>query len=72
MNRSKIQKTTKPENPYFCPVKDPETGKKCGKLMNEIDSGYYSIYGMCRDCFNKYNSHVSEVDNYDKNSINEV
>ncbi len=47
-----------PLNPFFCPVKDPETKEQCGKLMGPWDTYCYNIYGMCEDCFRKYNKHV--------------
>jgi len=51
----KKDKDYKPLTPNFCSVKDPETGKKCGKFMRSWDIMFYDQYGMCEDCYLKYN-----------------
>lgn len=58
---SKIERTEAPINPHFCPVLDPDTEEKCNKFMRKWDLIFYQKYGMCEDCFNKYNSHVDEI-----------
>ena len=45
----------KPLTPNFCPCKDEETGKKCGKFMRHWDIMFYDQYGMCEECYHKYN-----------------
>ena len=51
----KKDKDYKPLTHNFCSVKDPETGKKCGKFMRSWDIMFYDQYGMCEDCYLKYN-----------------
>ena len=45
----------KPLTPNFCPCKDEETGKKRGKFMRHWDIMFYDQYGMCEQCYLKYN-----------------
>ena len=45
----------KPLTPNFCPCKDEETGKKCGKFMRHWDIMFYDQYGMGEQCYLKYN-----------------
>jgi len=48
----------KPLNPWFCPMKDPDTKEVCGKMMSNWDDMFYNSYGMCQDCAQKYNPHL--------------
>ena len=50
-----------PLSPYFCPCKDPETSKKCGKYLDEWDALFFNQYGMCADCVKKYNAHIEDI-----------
>jgi hypothetical protein len=59
-------KIIKNSRPWFCEVKDPETGIRCGRLLKEIDDGYIELYGMCRECFYKYNPQLTEIENEEK------
>jgi len=60
-NWSKIKRESAPINPNFCPVIDEDTEKKCNNFMRNWDLHYYQQYGMCEECFKKYNSHVEEI-----------
>tara|TARA_B100000749_G_C18343431_1_gene430073 strand:+ start:676 stop:960 length:285 start_codon:yes stop_codon:yes gene_type:complete len=51
----KKDKDWKPLLPHFCPALDPETEKKCGKFMGHWDIYFYQQYGMCEQCYLKYN-----------------
>jgi hypothetical protein len=44
----------KPLNPNFCDHIIPESGKKCGRFLNEWNTLFYRQYQMCEDCYNKY------------------
>jgi hypothetical protein len=48
-------KDWKPLTPNFCPCVDPETEKKCGNFMRSWDIMFYDQYGMCEECYLKYN-----------------
>ena len=50
-----------PRVPMFCPCKDPDTEEKCGNVMYNWDEMFYDQYGMCEECYLKYNSHKEEV-----------
>ena len=62
----------KPRVPTFCTVIDPETNKRCGKFMLNWDEMFYDQYGMCEDCYLKYNKHVDEVKEKIGNKVGEV
>jgi len=47
---------------FFCPVKDPDTGQRCNRLLAEKDELFMSSYGMCSECFKKYNNHIDEIE----------
>lgn len=51
-----------PSRPFFCPCKDPETGEKCGKMMDMWDDISYNKHGMCEKCVKKYNPHLDVPD----------
>ena len=53
-------------------VVDPETNKRCGKFMRNWDEMFYNQYGMCEDCYLKYNSHVDEIKEKLDNAAGEV
>ena len=62
MRKTKLWKKTvkkdegyKPLTPNFCPLVDPETEKKCGNFMRSWDIMFYDQYGMCEQCYLKYN-----------------
>ena len=59
-------------NDKFCTVIDPETNKRCGKFMRNWDEMFYEKYGMCEDCYLKYNSHIEEVKQKLDNEVGEV
>jgi hypothetical protein len=61
----KKDKDYKPLTPNFCSVKDPETGKKCGNFMRSWDIMFYDQYGMCEECYLKYNDPEMETKNDD-------
>ena len=46
---------------WFCKCRDEETGVVCKKLLRDIDDVFVSNYGMCSDCFLKYNNHLPEL-----------
>ena len=48
-------------NPFFCPCIDPDTGKKCGRLLEQWGEFFYREYGMCENCFSKYNCHIEDL-----------
>ncbi len=48
--------------PWFCGCKDPETGKKCNKLLDALDDGFIENYGFCKCCFVKYNCHIDQIE----------
>lgn len=50
----------KPLMPWFCPVKDPVSGEKCGKMMGIWDNMTYDRFGMCEECTQKYNPQLFE------------
>lgn len=52
----------KPMTPNFCPCKDPDTDKKCGKYMEHWDQMFYEQYGMCENCFKKHNDHIEGLE----------
>jgi hypothetical protein len=55
-----------PLNPWFCPVKDPDTKEKCGAMMGIWDDMAYKQFGMCEACAKKYNPHLfsGELDDF--------
>lgn len=58
---SKIKRESAPINPNFCPVVHEDTNEKCNKYMGSWDLQFYHQYGMCEDCFHKYNSHIEKI-----------
>lgn len=48
--------------PWFCPCEDPETGEKCNNMMGHWDQMFYEKYGMCQECFEKYNPQVKAIE----------
>jgi len=61
-------KQVKASRHWFCPVKDPDTGKRCDRLLTKKDELFMSSYGMCSECFKKYNDHVDGI----KEKVNDV
>jgi len=59
MNLEKLKKVI--NRPLFCPCKSPETGKRCKKIMTDVDDNCFEWYGMCEECYLKYNSHKEEI-----------
>ena len=45
----------KPLTPNFCPCVSPDTNKKCGNFMRNWDIMFYDQYGMCEECYLKFN-----------------
>ena len=70
--KTKVGKNYSPRIPTFCTVVDPETNKRCGKFMRNWDEMFYNQYGMCEDCYLKYNSHVDEIKEKLDNAAGEV
>ena len=70
--KTKVGKNYSPRIPTFCTVVDPETNKRCGKFMRNWDEMFYNQYGMCEDCYLKYNSHVDEIKEKLGNAAGEV
>ena len=56
-----VGKANEYRTPWFCSVKDPDTGEKCGKLMGVWDNMWHEKYGMCENCVTKYNPHLVEA-----------
>ena len=50
-----------PRIPMFCPCRDPDTDKRCGNVMRNWDEMFFEQYGMCEECYLKYNSHKEEI-----------
>jgi|10_taG_2_1085330.scaffolds.fasta_scaffold01827_10 hypothetical protein len=48
------KKTSKPLNPTFCPIIHEDAEKKCGNMLTGYDGLFFNQYGMCEECFNKY------------------
>ena len=69
---TKVGENYSPRIPTFCTVIDPETNKRCGKFMRNWDEMFYEKYGMCEDCYLKYNSHIEEVKEKLDNAAGEV
>ena len=69
---TKVGENYSPRIPTFCTVIDPETNKRCGKFMRNWDEMFYEKYGMCEDCYLKYNSHIEEVKEKLENAAGEV
>ncbi len=69
---TKVGKNYSPRVPMFCTVIDPETNKRCGKLMGNWDEMFYEKYGLCEDCYLKYNDHVDAVKEKLDNEAGEV
>ena len=49
------------DNPWFCSARDPDTNKKCGRVLSNWDMMFYNQYGMCEKCWQKYNPHIEEL-----------
>ena len=71
-DKTKVGKNYSPRIPTFCTVVDPETNKRCGKFMRNWDEMFYNQYGMCEDCYLKYNAHVDEIKEKLDNAAGEV
>ena len=69
---TKVGENYSPRIPTFCTVIDPETNKRGGKFMRNWDEMFYEKYGMCEDCYLKYNSHIEEVKEKLDNAAGEV
>ena len=69
---TKVSKDWKPMVPTFCTVIHPDTGKRCGNFMRNWDEMFYEQYGMCEECYLKYNSHVDEIKQKMNNELGEV
>ena len=46
--------------------------KKCNKFMRNWDEMFYNQYGMCEDCYLKYNAHIDTVKEKLDNEAGEV
>ena len=71
-DKTKVPENYSPRIPTFCAVVDPETNKKCNKFMRNWDEMFYNQYGMCEDCYLKYNAHVDAVKEKLDNKTGEV
>ena len=69
---TKVSKEWKPMVPTFCTVIHPDTGKRCGNFMRNWDEMFYEQYGMCEECYLKYNSHFDEIKQKMNNELGEV
>ena len=69
---TKVSKDWKPLVPAFCTLVHPDTGKRCGNYMRNWDEMFYEKYGMCEECYLKYNSHVDEIKQKLNNELGEV
>ena len=71
-DKTKVSENYSPRVPTFCTVVDPETNKKCNKCMRNWDEMFYNQYGMCEDCYLKYNAHIDTVKEKLDNKAGEV
>ena len=71
-DKTKVPENYSPRIPTFCRVVDPETDKKCNKFMRNWDEMFYNQYGMCEDCYLKYNAHIDTVKEKLDNEAGEV
>ena len=71
-DKTKVPENYSPRIPTFCAVVDPETNKKCNKFMRNWDEMFYKQYGMCEDCYLKYNAHVDAIKEKLDNKTGEV
>ena len=71
-DKTKVPENYSPRIPTFCAVVDPETNKKCNKFMRNWDEMFYNQYGMCEDCYLKYNAHIDTVKEKLDNKAGEV
>ena len=71
-DKTKVPENYSPRIPTFCVVVDPETIKKCNKFMRNWDEMFYNQYGMCEDCYLKYNAHIDTVKEKLDNKAGEV
>ena len=71
-DKTKVPENYSPRIPTFCAVVDPETNKKCNKFMRNWDEMFYNQYGMCEDCYLKYNAHVDAIKEKLDNKTGEV
>lgn len=71
-DKTKVPENYSPRIPTFCTVVNPETNKKCNKFMRNWDEMFYNQYGMCEDCYLKYNAHVDAVKEKLDNKTGEV
>ena len=71
-DKTKVPENYSPRIPTFCAVVDPETNKKCNKFMRNCDEMFYNQYGMCEDCYLKYNAHVDAIKEKLDNKTGEV
>ena len=69
---TKVSKDWKPLVPAFCTVIHPDSGKRCSNYMRNWDEMFYEQYGMCEECYLKYNSHVDEIKQKMNNGLGEV
>ena len=69
---TKVGENYSPRIPTFCPVVDPETNEKCNKFMRNWDEMFYNQYGMCEDCYLKYNAHIDAIKEKLDNKTGEV
>ena len=69
---TKVSKDWRPRVPTFCTVIHPDTGKRCGNFMRNWDEMFYEQYGMCEECYLKYNAHVDEIKQKLNNKLGEV
>ena len=71
-DKTKVGKNYSPRIPTFCTVVHPDTNKRCNKFMRNWDEMFYNQYGMCEDCYLKYNAHVDEIKEKLDNAAGEV
>ena len=71
-DKTKVPENYSPRIPTFCTVVNPETNKKCNKFMRNWDEMFYNQYGMCEDCYLKYNAHVDAIKEKLDNKTGEV
>ena len=71
-DKTKVPENYSPRIPTFCAVVDKETNKKCNKFMRNWDEMFYNQYGMCEDCYLKYNAHVDAIKEKLDNKTGEV
>ncbi len=71
-DKTKKDENYSPRVPTFCTVVDPDTDKRCNKFMRVWDEMFYNQYGMCEDCYLKYNAQAEKLKKELDNASGEV